>query len=56
MTTAILVTAIALYLIGALATVSVIGQPRKPITPGTAVGIVFLDGLMTAGLVYVLLH
>lgn len=56
MTTAILVTLIVLYVIGTLSVVASIGKPRKPITPGTAVGLVLFSGLMITGLVYVLLH
>lgn len=56
MTTAILVTAIALYVIGTLSTVANIGKPRKPIQPPTAVVTVVINGLVIAGLVYVLLH
>lgn len=38
-------------IIGAVATVALVGQPRKPIEPGTAAVTVILNGLLVAGLV-----
>lgn len=38
---------------GALATISMVGKPRKPIQPVTAVITVVLNALMIAGLIYV---
>jgi hypothetical protein len=46
----------ALMAAGALATISLVGKPRQPVTQGTAVAVVLVQGLQIAGLVYVLLH
>lgn len=41
---------VALFAFGALATVGSVGQPRKPILPGTAVIIVMIDAALIIGL------
>lgn len=47
---------IALMAAGVLITVSLVGKPRQPVTPGGAVVVVLVQGLEIAGLVYILLH
>lgn len=43
---------ICLHGIGALATISLIGKPRKPVTPGLAIYALVVGGLMSAGAYY----
>mgnify|MGYP001557761972 CR=1 FL=1 len=50
---AILVTMIVLCAVGALATISQIGKPRKPITPGMAIYVVVYNAAFITGLVYI---
>lgn len=38
---------------GALATISQIGKPRKPITPGVAIAVVVYNTAFIAGLVHI---
>jgi VIT1/CCC1 family predicted Fe2+/Mn2+ transporter len=50
---AILVAMIVLGCFGALATISQIGKPRKPITPGVAIAVVVYNTAFIAGLVHI---
>lgn len=50
---AILITMIVLCSVGALATVSMIGEPRKPITPGVAVFVIVYNSAFIAGLIHI---
>lgn len=38
---------------GVLATVALVGVPRKPISPGTAVATLIINGLLVAGVLLV---
>lgn len=55
MTTAILITAIALTILGTIAVIVNVGKPRKPTTGGQAAATAIVNGLMIAGFVYVLI-
>jgi len=37
--------------VGALSTIAIVGQQRKPITPGVAVVVAIINGLLITGLV-----
>lgn len=54
MTTFILCSVIGLHVVGILATISIVGKPRAPMTQGQAVSVAVISGLVIGGLLHVL--
>lgn len=56
MVTVITALLVSLLGFGTIATIYMIGKPRKPLTPGVAVATLITSGLQIAGVLYLAAH